>query len=168
MPWPGRCLMLIEPPCEVTIPCTTASPSPVPSFASFVVKNGKNTLSSASSLMRVPVGSALRTAQFSNHRKHGRAAMARPYRTPEHHVPCRFCYCFPVSNVTMNAVRACAFATDCENPMAWLHQPSPLQAPLTRRLLPRRRFESGGVLCRSIRLEQRVEMRPALARVGFG
>ena len=39
-PAPAALATSTRPPCCVTIPCTTASPSPVPLLALFVVKNG--------------------------------------------------------------------------------------------------------------------------------
>ena len=55
----------IRPPACVTVPCTDARPSPVPSPISFVVKNGSKMFSSSSGAMPVPV-SATRDARVGS------------------------------------------------------------------------------------------------------
>ena len=48
------------PPWAVTIPCTTASPSPVPMPAGLVVKNGSKTRSSVAASIPLPVSLTVR------------------------------------------------------------------------------------------------------------
>ena len=59
LPRPTALSTSIRPPCRVTMPCTTESPSPVPLPASLVVKNGSKMRSRIASGMPSPVSSTV-------------------------------------------------------------------------------------------------------------
>src|SRR5205807_1121087 len=54
LPLPTSLSTSIQPPCSATMPCATASPSPVPSPTAFVVKKGSKTRARCSRGMPVP------------------------------------------------------------------------------------------------------------------
>ena len=62
LPRPGVLSTAIAPPCAETMPCTTASPSPVPCPTGLVVKNGSKTRSRVASSMPQPLSLTHRCA----------------------------------------------------------------------------------------------------------
>ena len=63
VPWPGALCTAIRPPALVTVVCTMARPSPVPSPAALVVKNGSKIRSCTAASMPQPVSRTVSTAK---------------------------------------------------------------------------------------------------------
>ena len=61
VPCPGSLYTQMSPQDCFTMPCTVASPSPVPCPCSFVVKNGSNMRARVSSVIPTPVSATVTT-----------------------------------------------------------------------------------------------------------